>query len=85
MAAPTYSVSLTGTGAHNPFAPKTQIVPDTSVSGIAIGSSTTNFAALQGIMQEGDVLLCKGPDGQLRPHKIDAERSTPGNIILLRV
>jgi hypothetical protein len=86
----TYSQSLTGTGSHNPFQPKSLKIPDSSLEGIAVPSATTggigaSFNALSGIMQDGDLILCQGPDGALRYHKVDAERSTPGNIILLRV
>jgi hypothetical protein len=82
MTTPTYSLGLTGTKAHNPFVPKVITMPDTSASGVSL---QTGFGALQGIMQDGDQLLCKHQDGQMRWYRIDAERSSPGNIVLLLV
>lgn len=74
MAAPTYSLSVTGFGAHNPVITKAVLqVPDASVD----GQTTATGASMGGIMSDGDVLLCKGPSGITRPHKFDAERSDP--------
>jgi hypothetical protein len=82
MAAPTFSLSLTGYGAHNPNITYQSVkVPDTTLAGNAL--NTTGGVA--GAMSRGSLLICKGPDGQLRLHKIDAERSTPSNLVLLRV
>ena len=36
-------------------------------------------------MPHGTAFLCKGPDGQQRLHQIDAECSTPGNLVLRRL
>jgi len=82
MAKPTYSQSLTGVGAHNPvIGYKPILVPDTSVGNISLSTK----GGLAGAMSSGDVIICQGPDGGLKQYKIDAERSTPGNLVLLRV
>jgi hypothetical protein len=81
MTNPTYSLGLTGTKSHTSFTVKSLSIPDSSASGMALNT----FQAMAGVMQDGDQLLCKGPDGALRWYTIDAERSTPNNIILLAV
>lgn len=75
----TYSVATTGYRPQNPFAIKTQIIPDATDSGI----SGAPFSAQQNIMRSGDSMLVKTQTGAIRRHKIDAERSTPGYIVLI--
>ncbi len=78
MAAPTFSLSVTGYGSHNPNSTyKAVQVPDASLD----GQTTATAASRGGIMSDGDTLICKGANGILRAHKFDAERSDPSRGI----
>lgn len=72
----TYSLALTGAGAHNPFAPKRLTMDDTYAT-----TGGQNLA-----MQSGTPFLCQNQSGMQNFYKIDAERSDPsrGLIFLLR-
>ena len=72
----TYSLSITGVGASDHFAVANLTVDDVSAGLVG---------AQQNAMAHGTAFLCKGPDGQQRLHQIDAERSTPGNLVLRRL
>lgn len=79
----TYSVGLYGQLAGGEFAPARQVeVPDADSTGSGCAS---NFAALQGTMQTGALVLTKMPDGSQRWCRFDAERSTFANPILVPV
>ncbi len=70
----TYSLSVTGYGAHNPNVTyKSLMVPDASLD----AQTTATAAGIGGIMADGDTLLCKNARGESRNHKFDAERSDP--------
>ncbi len=74
MAAPTYSLSVTGYGGHNPNVTfKLLMVPDAGLDAQALQTP----AGIGGIMADGDTLLCKNARGETRAHKFDAERSDP--------
>lgn len=78
MAVPTFSLSVTGYGAHNPNVTYKNIqIPDASID----AQTTSTAASRAGIMADGDTLICKGPNGILRAHKFDAERSDPSRGI----
>jgi hypothetical protein len=72
----TFSLSITGVGAGDHFAAQTLTVDDASAG---------TLGAQINAMAHGTAFLCKGPDGQQRLHQIDAERSTPGNLVLRRL
>jgi len=78
--ATTYSVATTGYRPRNPFAVKLTL-PDAEIGGTN-SIANTNFA---GAMSRGDVFLTRGPDGGMRLHRIDAERSTSGYVVLIPV
>lgn len=75
MAAATYSLSITGVGAHNPFIPKVQQIDDNFANSVG---------AEQGTMSDGANFLVKLPDGQLARHVFDAERTIPGVLRVTR-
>lgn len=82
----TFSQSLTGVSANYRSAiPKELTVGDTDIAGnaVAIGNVSA-VGAQQGAMMRNDYILCKGPDGALVNHVIDAERSILPNYIVLR-
>jgi hypothetical protein len=75
MTVQTYSLAISGVGAHNPFVPKT----------LTISDPNAQAGSQQSDMRTGTAFLCKGPDGSERYYRLDAERSTPANPVLLRV
>ena len=79
---PTYSVGTTALKERNPFTTATVILPDIDADG---NTCAQTFTALQMVMKNGNQILCKGPDGALRWHVIDAERSRPNLIYVRRV
>jgi hypothetical protein len=83
----TFSQSLTGVSANHRYTPKTIQINDLDIASNAVAQGNVNFVgAQQGAMQRNDYILCKGPDGLLSNHVIDAERSIlPGYIILRKV
>ena len=85
MTTPTYSVATTGY-VQNGFnlGPKFEIIPDTSMNGSSAASaaSVTNHGA-QYVMSRNDPILCKGTDGALHWYRLDPERSTPANPVLV--
>jgi hypothetical protein len=72
----TYSLSISGVSAEQRFAVANLTVDDVSAGTVG---------AQRNAMAHGTAFLCKGPDGQQRLHQIDAERSTPGNLVLRRL
>jgi len=80
MASATYSVGTTGFRPRNPFGVKITL-PDAEIGGNN-SIANTNFL---GAMSRGDVFLTRGADGMMRAHRIDAERSTPGYIVVIPV
>ena len=71
----TYSLSITGVSAHNPFQPKVQQIDD---------AFANTPAQEQETMRNGASFLIKGPDGSLVRHVFDAERSIPGVLRITR-
>lgn len=81
--AETYSLAAKGLRADYQFAAKPVIAPDSAAGGInaAIGQ----WGGPQGAMQSGKQVLCKNADGSQSWYTYDAERSTPGNLVLKAV
>jgi hypothetical protein len=85
--AATFSQSLTGVSANHRYTPKTISVNDLDIDSHAVAQGNVNFVgAQQGALMRNEPILCKGPDGALSNHVIDAERSIlPGYIVLRKV
>jgi hypothetical protein len=83
--AQTFSQSLTGVSANYRVSKNKEIsVGDLDIAGNVV--SVGNGGAQRGAMMRNDYILCKGPDGLLSNHVIDAERSIlPGYIVLRKV
>jgi hypothetical protein len=84
----TFSQSLTGVSSNARYnAAKVISVNDLDAAGNAVAQGNVNFVgAQQGSMQRNNYILCRGPDGALVNHIIDAERSIlPGYIVLRKV
>ena len=82
--AETYSLAVTGLRADSQFTPKPLTLPDSA----CIGRQTVDvgrFGAASVTMQTGAQTLCKLNDGSFGWYTIDAERSTPSNIVLKAV
>jgi hypothetical protein len=86
--AETFSQSLTGVSANARYnAAKVLTIGDVDIGSNAVAIGNVNaVGAQQGAMMRNDYILCKGPDGLLSYHVIDAERSIlPGYIVLRKV
>lgn len=81
--AETYSLAATGLRADYKFAAKPVTAPDSAAGGInvAIGQ----WGGPQNAMMDGAQMLCKNADGSQSWYTYDAERSTPGNLVLKAV
>lgn len=80
MTKPTFSLAQTGYGAHNPVVSfKPLVVGDTDVDGNVVGNT---IGGQKRAMMTGEPIICQSPSGQLRAHKIDAERSDPSRGLL---
>ena len=79
----TYSLAATGLRADYKFAAKPVTAPDSAAEGInaAIGQ----WGGAQQTMMTGAQVLCKNADGSQSWYTYDAERSTPGNLVLKAV
>ncbi len=79
----TYSLAATGLRADYKFAAKPVTAPDSAAEGInaAIGQ----WGGVQQTMMTGAQILCKNADGSQSWYTYDAERSTPGNLVLKAV
>ena len=72
----TYSLKATGKRAdETPF----------EVSNVQIGDAAGLIGSQQNAMQNNTRVLCKNPDGSQSYFTIDAERSTPANIVMKAV
>lgn len=74
----TYSLSATGYITGPVLGTKNWDIPDLSSNNIQTGIAQGQAVA----MQQGDLMLVKGPDGGLHWYKLDAERSTATNPVL---
>jgi hypothetical protein len=77
----TYSLSATGYAAGSVLGQKNFNIPDVSLAGNITGLAGGQANA----MSEGDLMLVKGPDGGLHWYRLDAERSTAANPVLIFV
>ena len=71
----TYSVAQKGQRADSAPAVQNVTLPDSSAR--AGGQSSA--------LRQGTQMLCKNPDGSQSWYTLDAERSTPGNVVLKAV
>lgn len=69
----TYSIGTTGIKAHSQFAKQA----------LTLSDAQAPVTAQQQAMQQGLFFLCKNPDGSSSYYRLDAERSTPANPILI--
>lgn len=79
----TYSLAATGLRADSQFTPKPITLPDSSAQGVNV--AINQWGGPQNAMRTGAQVLCKNKDGSQSWYIIDAERSTPGNIVLKAV
>jgi hypothetical protein len=71
----TYSLAVTGVKSHHMPFTKTVILSDTQA----------RPGGMAAAMQAGTTFLCQNPDGSQSLYRLDAERSTPANPVLLVV
>lgn len=71
----TYSLAATGQPADQQFA----------VSTLKVGDAAGLLGSQQLAMSQNTQVLCKNPDGSQSYYTIDAERSTPSNVVLRAV
>ena len=71
----TYSLAVTGKRADSQFA----------VSTLKVGDSVGPDGLHSQSMMNNTQLLCKNPDGSQSYYTIDAERSTPTNLVMKAV
>jgi hypothetical protein len=86
--AATFSQNLMGISAqHVGTIPKLLTMADTDIAGNAVSMGNVNaVGAQQGATSRNDYIFCKGVDGRMGYHTIDAERSIlPGYIVLRKV
>ena len=83
MATDTYSLGQTGVRADAPTGTKTVTLGDSAAQGINV--SINQWGGPQGTMLSGAQVLCKNADGSQSWYTFDAERSTPGNLVLKAV
>ena len=81
--AETYSLAATGLRADSPYTPKPLTLGDSAATGI--NASNNQWGGPQNAMRNNTQVLCKRADGSQGLYTIDAERSTPGNIVLKAV
>lgn len=70
----TYSLAATGQLAESRFA----------LNSIKVGDAAGLTGSQQNAMMNGAQVLCKNPDGSQSFYTIDAERSLPPSVIVLR-
>ena len=86
--AATFSQNLTGVSAQQMYnAPQDLTMADVDQAGNVIAIGNVNaVGAQQGAMSRNEYVFCKGVDGRMSYHIIDAERSIlPGYIVLRKV
>ena len=79
----TYSLAATGLRADYKFAAKPVIAPDSAGGGI--NAAIAQWGGPQTTMKNGAQIFCKNADGSQSWYTYDAERSTPGNLVLKAV
>ena len=94
--APTYSIANAGgtlvaplrglaAAGSNFNGTKVHMIPDTTDAGTALPNPAICYSGIQSVMADGDSFLYKNPDGAIKRGKFDAERSTPGNLVIIPV
>ncbi len=81
--AETYSLAATGLRADYKYSAKPVTAPDSAGGGI--NASINQWGGPQGAMLSGGQVFCKNADGSQSWYTYDAERSTPGNLVLKAV
>lgn len=71
----TYSLAATGQRADQNFV----------ISTLKVSDAAGRIGLQQNAMQTNTQVLCKNPDGSQTWYTIDAERSTPANVVLKAV
>lgn len=75
----TYSMSVTAMNAGSPFHAKTLTLSDTDSTGDVVST----IGGQQGTMSDGDMVLCKNPDGSQSYYRFDPVRSVPGGSLVM--
>lgn len=75
----TYSQSVTAANAGSPYQAKTLTLSDTD----ATGDVVSTIGGQQGTMSDGDLILCKNPDGSQSYYRIDPVRSVAGGSLVM--
>lgn len=75
----TYSLSITAASAGSPFQVKNLTLSDTDSTGDVVST----IGGQQGTMSDGDMVLCKNPDGSQSYYRIDPVRSVPGGSLVM--
>lgn len=75
----TYSLSVTVASANSVFQPKNLTLSDTDSTGDVVST----IGGQQGNMSDGDLVLCKNPDGSQSYYRIDPVRSVPGGSLVM--
>lgn len=83
MATDTYSLAATGIRADATTGVKSVTLGDSAAQGI--NAAINQWGGPQNAMMDNSQVLCKNRDGSQSWYTIDAERSTPGNIVLKAV
>ena len=83
MAADTYRLAITGLRADSQFSAKPITLGDSAAQGNSSSAGTNGGP--QYAMQKNAQVLCKNRDGSQSWYTIDAERSTPANIVMKAV
>ena len=68
----TYSQAVTGARTGAPFV----------VNNTKVGDTAGTLGGQQAAMATGNQILCKNPDGSQTWYTLDAERSTPSQVVL---
>ena len=69
----TYSLSVTGVNANQ----------NGTLKVLTLADANATAGAQQLAMAQGTYFLCKNPDGSSSYYRLDAERSTPSNPVLI--
>ena len=69
----TYSLSITGLNANQ----------SGTIKLVTLGDANAQAGSQQLAMAQGTFFLCKNPDGSQSYYRLDAERSTPANPVLI--
>jgi hypothetical protein len=71
----TYSLSITAVRSHHP----------NFVKAVTLSDAQATTGGMQNAVAQGTYFLCKNPDGSQSYYRLDAERSTPSNPVVIAV